>query len=163
MGRGPGDALTSSWSCQCCAEQESSWASTGGHSASPCAIPPLLFSQHGNRLGTLSVLHKTEPTSCKMREQGSWRPPVIQHKQTVHRDLPAAGHIQALGSLRDMRQLPRGHVLHLWLGRTNRSLSPQRRETLASCLPSARPFLKPFHLTKYLHEMAIRLPRFNEN
>lgn len=28
---------------------------------------------------------------------------------------------------------------------------------------SPLPFLQPFHLTKYLHEMAIRLPGFNEN
>lgn len=61
------------------------------------------------------------------------------------------------GSLQETRQLPRGHSSHPWLGRMSQSLSPG-----SSPLPLL-PFLKPFHLTKYLHEMAIRLPGFNEN
>lgn len=72
--------------------------------------------------------------------------------------LTAAGHVRALGSLPQA-----GTRSTLRLGRASRSPSPRRRARRAPRLQPAPPFLGPLHLTKYLHEMAIRLPRFNEN
>lgn len=58
------------------------------------------------------------------------------------------------GSLQETQQLHGGSA-HSWLEHEPEPVTVPGSEPL--------PLLKPFHLTKYLHEMAIRLPGFNEN
>lgn len=91
-----------------------------------------------------------------MREQGSRCP----HHPARANAAPAAREPCAR---RGTRAAPRSHGSHLcWAGQAG---TCHRSSGSAWLLPlqPAQPRLETLHLTKYLHEMAIRLPRFNEN
>lgn len=99
-------------------------------------------------------LCRSRPAGCASRGAGV---PITRHEQTRHRPCRspalAAGH----------GQLP-GHTVHTCVGQDKQELVTAAARA-RGCFPFSQrgPAWKNLHLTKYLHEMAIRLPRFNEN